>query len=161
MYWTLPINVAQEFAVQIHMAHLLCLLARGRMVSQASDDSLLQVSITGFVQAEWNSFSDLELSLEIYWEAKSYRAFQYHWFQEINKRTTELAKASFVKFRFYDLYAGIMSMELQCCFSKWFSGSPMLYLWNLSAGFDRLLLFLCCPHVSFHLLIPTEWQLNV
>jgi hypothetical protein len=60
------------------MAHLLCLLARGRMVSQASDDSLLQVSITGFVQAEWNSFSDLELSLEIYWEAKSYRAFQYH-----------------------------------------------------------------------------------
>jgi hypothetical protein len=48
------------------------------MVSQASDDSLLQVSITGFVQAEWNSFSDLELSLEIYWEAKSYRAFQYH-----------------------------------------------------------------------------------
>ena len=48
-------NVAQEFAVQVHMAHLLCLMARGRMVSQSSDDSLLQVSVAGFVEAELHS----------------------------------------------------------------------------------------------------------
>lgn len=32
----------KEFSIQVHMAHILCLLARGRIVSQASDDSLFQ-----------------------------------------------------------------------------------------------------------------------
>lgn len=35
----------KEFSVQVHMAHLLCVLARGRMVSQSCDDSLLQASL--------------------------------------------------------------------------------------------------------------------
>lgn len=39
----------KEFAAQVHMAHLLCLLARGRIVSQSSDDSLLQAALVSLL----------------------------------------------------------------------------------------------------------------
>lgn len=50
-FWVVWSDVSenfQEFAEIVHKAHLLCLIARGRLVDAACDDPLIQVSVVCF-----------------------------------------------------------------------------------------------------------------
>ena len=56
----------QELAELVHKVHLLCLLARGRLIDNACDDPLIQVDFSiSFISAPGQLFIQIPISKKI------------------------------------------------------------------------------------------------